>query len=179
MPTPTGAISFNDIRAEMSQSFNNYGFFEFANGCYLCDSVYTPINVYSTQESVQSSLNMNSWKGYDRTLNYASDGTNRTLYSPVNSNGSSMILFDLGTTNKTWDITISGSAGDFSTVSALRVHYGKFWRQDGGSGTGSASTIYENLSPYVSGINTTINYSYTYDSGKGQYLYIVAYGASL
>jgi len=181
MPTPTGAISFNDVRTEMSQSFNNYGFYQFSIGTVgdgtSANPIYTPVNVHSTQYTVVANTNLNAWKGYDRTLNYASDGTNRTLYEAFYP-GSNMILFDLGTTNKTWDITISGSVNDFSNTSALSAWYGKFWKQNGGSGTGDASLVYENSSPYASGINTTINYSYTYDSAKGQYLYIVVYGGA-
>lgn len=175
----SGQISFNDVRNEMSQSFNNYGFFEFSIG-YNSSPVYTPINVNTTnsQFGLYGVTNLNSWHGYDRTLNYASDGTNRVLYSP-SCLGSSMILFDVGTTNRSINITISGSAADFAEIGSLTVWYGKPWQADGGNGTGNATNIYTNNFPYVSGINTTVTYSYTYDSGKGTYIYIVAGGTCL
>ena len=172
----SGQISFNDVRTEMSQSFNNYDIFSWSWG-YLGDTIFTPINVHTDQDEKYGVTDMNTWHSYDRTKNYASDGTTRTLFDPIYF-GSTMILFDLGTTNTTWDITLSASLADCSVLQSITCYYGKPWQQNG-NGRGNATQVYFQNNIYNTGVNTTVNYNYTYDSNKGQYLYIMLTGAAL
>lgn len=176
----SGQITINNLRGEMSQSImsnyslgaSSYGFYAGYDNIYYC-----PINVHSSNTNdypVNGTVPLSDWYNYDNTLYYASDGTFRdhflTYYGYCYA--SSMLIFDLGTTNKTWDITISGSANDFTGIDLVNIHYGKPWSNNGIT-TGSfdlIERIYVNQSNY----NNTISYSYTYNSNKGQYLYVVA-----
>lgn len=188
----SGQISFSDVATEMEQTaftaalYNywigvwgiGYASYPYAEGFQLA-----PINVHTSNSGKYSTgapMALSDWYGYNRSANYATDGTNRSLFLSVSPAflcfPSSFIQFDAGTTNKTFDIAISGSAADFSLASAIVVWYGKPW-QSNSLGTGNATKIYDYTGSFASGLNTTIdNYSYTYDSGKGQYIYTVVYG---
>jgi len=177
----SGQISFNDVSVEMENpDIPSYTFGLWAAGRYGNSSyVHTPINVHSNNSGKYNTnypLNLNTWHGYNRSANYASDGTNRSLFfsfDPYSCFVSSMIVFDVGTSNTTYDINISGSSTDFEGVSTITAYYGRPWQADGG-GYGSATTIYTNN---INGaaLNTTVNYNYTYDYTKGQYVYVVIY----
>ena len=189
----TGQISFSDVATEMSMSqFTanqyNYWFGYWANGTseypYGEGFIFTPINVHgdnSGKYSTTTPLSLNTWHGYNRNANYAADDTFRSLFFALSPTGfcysSAMLQFDAGTSNNTYDITISGSVNDFSYTSAIVVWYGKPWYSAGVGGHGGATKIYDYTGSFASGLNTTIsNYSYTYDSNKGQYIYVVIYG---
>lgn len=184
----SGQISFNDARIEMSQStMTDYYFSRWATGCGCYgDTIsyqrYAPINVHSSNSGKYttscSNISMSSWYNYNHTLNYASDGTYRDLFFSFNATSciccqASMIIFDLGTSNKDYDIRISGSTSDFTNVKHIAAWYGKPWSING-NGNGGASSVYYNS---ISGaaLDVTINYNYTYNAGVGQYLYVVIY----
>jgi hypothetical protein len=187
----SGQIAFSDVATEMEQLgfigalYNywigswgiGYGVYPYAEGFQ-----FTPINVHSSNSGKYSTgapMALSDWYGYNRNANYASDGTFRSLFLSISPGflcfPSSMIQFDAGTSNKTFDITISGSSADFDYASAIVVWYGKPW-QSNSLGTGAATKIYDYTGSFGSGLNTTINYNYTYDSGKGPYIYAVVYG---
>lgn len=183
----SGQISFNDVRTEMSQSaMSNYDIVSWGRGYgtyYWSENPqFTPINVHGDNSGKYNTsgvdFNMNQYHGYNRSSNYASDGTLRDLFFSVSPAAicfpSSMLVFDAGTSNTTLDLYISGSADDFAYVSSVAMWYGKPW-QSNGDGLGTAELIYDNFS-LGSGLNHTENYNYTYDSNKGQYVYIVIYG---
>lgn len=182
----TGQILFSDVRTEMAQTTTpNYFIGDWGRGLasypYVEGTQFAPINVHSSNSGKYSTgvpMSLNTWHGYNHTLNYASDGTNRSLFfsfSPgIFCYPSSMIVFDAGTTSKTYDLTISGSATDFTYVNYIIAWYGKPWVSDG-SGLGSATALYTN---FIQGnaLNTTQTINYTYDSNKGQYIYVTIYG---
>lgn len=176
----SGQISFSNVRTEMEQtSLANYTFGLWAAGNFQ-SNVYAPINVHSSNSGKYDTvnpLNLNQWRGYDRSLNYACDGTNRSLFFSYTTSYcyvSSMVVFDAGTSNASYNINIAGSASDFTGVGTITVYYGRPWQTNGG-GYNSATVIYTNN---INGaaLTTTINYNYVYDSGKGQYIYVVIYG---
>ena len=187
----SGVISFNDVRTEMSQSakspYNMSGWVAGPNSGNIGAGVatYTPINILSsgsrwslTNRLAKSNLSMSAWYGYDRTLSIPLNVTG-TLYNHASSassfdyqGSSTMLIVDAGTSNATYSINISGSYSSYDDdEKCLTIWYGKPWENDG-VGTGSA--VYTNVTcnPYSS-VNTVVNYYYTYDSNKGQYLYFV------
>ena len=140
----SGQISFSDVRTEMSQSqLGNYGMAQWGSGygtyTWGENDQYTPINVHSGNagkyNTTGANFNMNQYHGYNRSLYYDSDGTQRDLFLSIAPASlcypSSMIVFDAGTSNTTLDIFISGSSADFANVSALVVFYGKPWYSNG------------------------------------------------
>jgi hypothetical protein len=183
----SGQISFNDVRTEMEQtSKNDYRIDRWAVGYGIygtVSNVYTPINVHTgntgNYTTSPNNIDLNTWHGYDRTLNYPVEDINKPLSFSTTPGAlcypSSMLIYDLGTSNQSVDIVISGSISDFSLVDYITVYYGKPW-QSNTNGTGSAQIIYNNTGDFPSGLNTTINYNYVYDSVVGQYVYVVIYG---
>lgn len=178
----SGQIAMSDLRTEMSQSAtSNYSLVGASVGARdsaYFGNIYTPINVHSSNNGdypTGSQFPLSDFYSYDNTLNYASDGTNRDLFLSTAAYSfcynASMILFDLGTTNKTWDITVSGSTNDFQGIDYVELHYGKPWASNG-STTGSHAPI-DRVFVNQTGYNNTWNYSYTYDSNRGQYLYVL------
>lgn len=182
----SGQISFSQVRTEFSQSsVPNYFIGDWSRGAasypYSEGVQYSPINVHSDNSDNYSTgvpMSLNTWHGYNHVANYASDGTFRSLFFSFSPAAfcypSSMIAFDVGTSNSTYDLTISGSANDFTFVSYIIAWYGKPWQVDG-SGLGNATAVYTN---FINGnaLNTTQTVNYTYDSNKGQYIYVVIYG---
>jgi hypothetical protein len=182
----SGQISFSDVRTEMEQtSVSSYAFSNWAIGLGIYDGspYYTPINVHSGNSGkydTNTPFNLNQWKGYDRSLNYASDGTQRDLYFSIPSTvlcyPSSMIVFDLGTTSETKSIYVSGSAADFSLSLNIALWHGKPWDSSAGSPGGAHLIWIDSPNQFSRGVDTTVNYSYTYGTSNGQYLYAVIYG---
>lgn len=177
----SGQISLNNVRTETDQStMSNYwlgsasaGVKDYYNGKY-----FTPINVHTGNTDdypVGYPINFSEWYSYEHTRSYLSNGINRSLFLSYGNASvcyaTSMIIFDLGTSNTTWDITISGSNDDFAYIDVLYLYYGKPWTSNGTT-TGSYAPI-QTYFVNQTGLNTTYNYSYTYDSGRGQYLYVV------
>lgn len=178
----SGQIAMSQLRSEMSQSAaSNYSLVGASAGVRnsgYFGNIYTPINVHSSNNGdypTGSKFPLSDFYSYDNTLNYASDNTNRDLFLSTGAYSycyhSSMIIFDLGTTNKTWDITVSGSTNDFQGIDYLELFYGKPWASNGAT-TGSYAPI-QSVFVNQTGYNNTFSYSYTYDSNRGQYLYVV------
>ena len=183
----SGQIAFSNVRTEMEQtSLGPYwmgswtkgeAFYPYAEGIN-----YAPINVHSDNTGKYAGdfpLYMSQWYGYNRSANYAPGTSFRDLFFSISPGmacyPSSFIEFDAGTTNKTYDLTISGSATDFLYCNYVVAFYGKPWQSDG-AGLGSASVLYSN-NVNGSALNTTQTINYTYDSAKGQYIYVVIYGS--
>ena len=201
MPLPGSAqISFDDVRVEMSQSLIpttfSYGYStaDWTSGNYFYDGfpVYTPINLLSSgsifsenSPLIFQDLSMSAWYGYSHTA-YVGLNTTTSLYPHFVGYGptslaSSMVVIDLGVSNVTYNINISGSN---ITSGYWVMYYGKPWSNDGTYNqtlfTGFVPYNSATATPIASGslqysYNDTITYKYTYDSNKGQYLYAVLY----
>ena len=186
----SGQISFSNVATEMEQTgFTaaqyNYWIGSWSKGeatyPYAEGFQFAPINVHSDNTGKYAGdfpLRMSQWYGYNRSANYAPGTSFRDLFFSISPAmtcyPSSFIEFDAGTTNKTYDLTISGSAADFTYVNYVVAFYGKPW-QSNSLGLGNSSVLYSN---FVNGsaLNTTQTINYTYDSAKGQYIYVVIYG---
>lgn len=188
----SGQIRFSDVATEMEQTGYtaaqyNYWISVWGRG-YASDGYpynggfnLTPINVHSSNTgkySTATPFRMSDWYGYNRNASYACDGTSRSLFFSFPPTAfcysTSMIQFDAGTTSRTLTITIDGTSSDFSYVGQIVVFYGKPW-QSNSLGLGNSSVVYSN-NIQGGALNTSFNYSYTYDSNKGQYIYVVIYG---
>jgi hypothetical protein len=179
----SGQISFNDVRTEMGQtSTTNYSFNSWGRGYGIYDAgpYFAPINVHSSNSgkySTTTPFSLNTWHGYNHSLNYASDGTQRDLFLSFSPSTlcypTSMIVFDLGTTSETKNIYVSGSADDFALTLEIALFHGKPYSSDASSIFGSLIWV---AGTDNSGVNTTVSYSYTYGTSYGQYLYAVLYG---
>jgi len=175
----SGQISLNDIRTEMGQStHSDYSTELSAWGAWSGNGwFYTPVNIHDNNTSDYPNtypIPFSDWYNYDNSLNYSPSDTFRDMY--LNYTGacysSTMTVFDLGTSNGTYDITVSGSASDFTGIDYVRFFYGQPWNSSGTT-TGSYAPVHE-IYVAQSAYNQTYSYSYTYDSGRGQKLYIVA-----
>jgi hypothetical protein len=139
----SGQISFNDVRTETSQSAkNSYAMSEWTWGmgggnCSGVGIKYAPINVlssgsrFSISSPLQlSNLSMSAWYSYDHNLYIPTEVTG-TLYSHADYTDkpcpTTMLPIELGTTNSTFSINISGSTTIGETVI---VFYGKPWRNN-------------------------------------------------
>lgn len=177
----SGQISLNDMRTEMGQtSYTDYTFGLVASSPWNGNGLYyAPINLNNCPDGclfpTSTPMSFSQFYSYNHNAYHAPSDTFIPMYLNNVLNvcySSTMNVFDLGTSNKTYDITISGSAADFTGIDYVRVFYGQPWNSSG-TNTGSYAPVYEvyvNQSAY----NNTFNYSYTYDSGRGQKLYIVA-----
>jgi hypothetical protein len=119
-----------------------------------------------------SNLSMSAWYSYDHTLSIGTDVTG-TLYQHADISDqcypSTMLIVDVGTTNATYNINISGSQLNSEEI---YVYYGKPWNTTGANGTGSATYITRSVgSGYM-----TFNYNYTYNASSGSNLYFVMLG---
>jgi len=203
----SGQITLNDFRSEFSQSaVSNYSFTGASIGFDTFDGTsYAPVNVHSSNSGKYATSDVNNhftyWYGYNHTLNYSINTSENFRSCFLNIQpyglcyGSSMIIFDAGTTNKTLTIRISGSANDFTYgyIDSLWVYYGKPWSSSGNdfyTAPGPAnpwgtdviySASYGGYFPppgynwFINGFDHEFDYNYTYDSGKGQYIYCVVY----
>lgn len=192
----SGQISFSNVATEMGQTgFTaaqyNYWMGVWGTG-YSTDGYpynggfnLAPINVNTANAGKYSDttpIRMSDWYGYNQGASYSVDGIDKDLFFSISPAyiplGSSLIKYDVGTSNKTLDISISGSIDDFDYVQSIVVYYGQPW-QSNSLGTGSASVIYAYTGSFYGGFNTLINdYAYTYDSGKGSSIYVVIYAIS-
>jgi hypothetical protein len=199
----SGQITLNNFRTEFSQSsLSDYSFNYVSIGLNTFDGVsYAPVNVNSANDgnmfvSESSSDNHFSyWYGYNHTAYYDLGSTARPLYFNIlpftTCFCSSMIVFDAGTTNKTLNIRISGSANDFSynLINEVYVYYGKPWAsagQDfytspGPTNPWGTSILYTtNSGPagdnwYLNGFDYNFDYSYVYNAASGSNIYVVIY----
>jgi hypothetical protein len=182
----SGQISFNDVRTETSQSAkNSYAMsgWTWGLGDTFCGGygiLYAPINVLSSGSRFSessplnlSNLSMSAWYNYDHNLYIGLDVTG-TLYPHADVNDqcfpTTMLPIELGTTNTTFSINISGTLSVASEL--LIVTYGKPWRNDA---TGPIpSTV---ILTVGTNINTSFDYNYTYDSNVGSKIYCVLLSA--
>lgn len=179
----SGQISFNDVRIEMSQSAKtDYALGEWAWGYnnFFAGGNYAPINVLSSGSRFSlgnplnlSNLSMSAWYNYNHTLSINTDVTG-TLYQHADAVDycypSTMLIVNLGTSNATYNINISGSTDGYGDE--VRVYYGKPWNNTGANGTGSATYITKSLGGYIS-----FDYDYVYNASSGSNLYFVQLGA--
>ena len=143
---------------------------------------------FSTSSIMNTPLSMSQWYSYDHSA-YIGTGVTASLFlhASYNCYPSSMVIIDIGTSNATYSINISGSALDSYGYGCWYLVYGKPWKVDGNA-TGS-STLPSGCSAYIPnsvvlidsgsaqvGYNKTITYNYTYNSASGSKLYFVAYG---
>jgi hypothetical protein len=178
--TGSGQISFNDVRVEVSQSAKtDYAFGEWAWGYnnFWEGGNYAPINVlssgsrFSESSPLQlSNLSMSAWYSYDHTPSIGT-GITGTLYQhadvTIQCYPSTMLIVNIGTSNTTYSINISGSGNGGESI---QVYYGKPWNNTGASGTGSATFITSSI------FTSSFNYNYTYNANSGSNLYFVMLG---
>lgn len=191
MPLPaSGPISMSMVRTETSQSsMINYAMGGWTWGeaiIFSCGGVantiysgYAPINILSSGSIFSESsklpllnLSMSAWYNYDHTREIPIEVTG-SLYQHANitykNNPSSMIVIELGTSNVTYSINISGSSENNEEVYII---YGRPWKVDGGSNEISFDKIVYN--GFGSGtINTSFNYNYVYNASSGSKLYCI------
>lgn len=200
MPLPSsGLIDFSDVRVEMSQSaLANYAFSGWVAGA---NPGYSPVNLissgsggksrYTVNAGYGTAISMSQWYSYDH-IAAISASTTESLYLhmapfsyPYGCSVSSMIPVDIGTSAATLSLNISGGIlYDDGSTGCWMIFYGKPW-QVNGSGTNTLPSVCGNFaysagaeliaSGSISGTSTnrTIEYNYTYDANKGQYIYYV------
>jgi hypothetical protein len=179
----SGQISFNDVRVETSQSImTNYAISGWTWGlgqafCGGYGTVYAPINVLSSgsrfsqsNKLTLSNLSMSAWYNYNHNASIDT-GITGTLYQHADRNSqcypTTMLPIELGTTNVTYSINVSGSDDGY-----FAIYYGKPWRSDGAPLASSVELVYVN-----SGIITaSFNYNYTYNAASGSKIYCVLFG---
>ena len=198
----SGQITFDNVRVETSQSiFTSYAFSGWASGynsgCLGAGNAnYAPINLlssgsrYSTSSAYTPPLILSDWYSYDHTAAITT-GVTASLYSHWGANinyfpctYTSMVPVDVGTSNTTLNLNISGSAitSSVGDTGCWMIFYGKPWTNVGAGNTTvtSCGYAYQSTSATLiaSGsitdpVNTTITYNYTYDIAVGNYIYYV------
>jgi hypothetical protein len=206
----SGLIDFSDVRTETSQSaFTSYAFSGWASGYNsgtgnvgFSNVDYAPINLissgsgygelaiirYSPTSYYSPPLSLFDWYSYNHT-EYITTGVTASLYSHWGGNincstYTSMIPVDVGTSNTTLDLNISGSSitASSSDTGCWMIFYGKPWTKTGVGNTTVTGCGYAYLSTAATliasgsirdNVNRTITYNYTYDVNKGQYIYYV------
>ena len=199
-------MGFNDVRIEMSQSvMPDYSMYGWVRGISdnISNISYSPINILSSGsrwEDINGSnpkridytnYSMSAWYSYDGTLYIETDITG-TLYNhivPDTIRSKTMLPINAGLSDKRIDINISGSIiDDLYSDWGIDVWYGKPWNNNGSYIAGGVGgDIYNNTirqhvtysyfgPDYTNSIDFSYSYDYTYDSNKGQYLYVVLTG---
>jgi len=184
----SGTISLSQSRSEMSQSaLDSYSLtywtfgYSGGNNVGVGPNNYAPVNILSsgsrwspTKKIILANLSMSVWYGYDHNIYIPTDVTG-TLYQHADAAGlcypQTMLPIDLGTSDTTYSINISGS-GDYNEI--LSVIYGKPWAVNGGSSFAGYQEIYQST---VGFITTSLNYNYTYNASSGSKIYVVLWGA--
>jgi hypothetical protein len=183
----SGPISMSMVRTEMSQSsMINYAMGGWTWGeanIFICGGVadiiysgYAPINVLSSGSRFSqssplnlSNLSMSAWYNYDHTAQI-NTGITGTLYQHADNTDkaypASMLIIELGTSNTTYTINISGST---LYNEDIYIFYGKPWSSNGLSFLNFYQLIYYNAGP----INYKFNYNYVYNAASGSKLYCV------
>jgi len=183
----SGPISMSMVRTEMSQSFaTNYTIGRWTWGDALISpscagfiyTGYAPINVLSSGSRFSessplnlSNLSMSAWYNYNHsaqintgvtgTLYQHADVTDTAFLSPT-----SMLVIELGTSNTTYSINISGSN---SYNEYIYIFNSRPWANFTGTNDVGHNLVYQG----TSAINTSFNYNYTYNSISGSKLYCV------
>jgi hypothetical protein len=200
----SGQISLSNFRTEFSQSgVTDYSFDYASTGLNAFDGTsFAPVNVNSANDgnlfvSTSSENNHFSfWYGYNHSAYYTVGSTPQPLYLNIlpltHCDNSSMIIFDLGTSNKTVNIRISGSSANFSDglINSVYAYYGKPWANNGNDFNTSpgptnpwgATIIYSASyggNPggnwFINGFDVNFDYSYVYNSASGSSIYVVIY----
>jgi hypothetical protein len=185
----SGPISMSMVRTEMSQSsMINYtmGGWTWGAATITCAGVcigtggyysgYAPINVLSSGSRFSessplnlSNLSMSAWYNYNHTAQI-NTGVTGTLYQHANTTDkpypASMLIIELGTSNTTYTINVSGS----NTYSDIYIYYGKPWSNTGG---GYLIPVDQLVYHGFGNINTKFNYNYVYNAASGSKLYCV------
>ena len=185
----SGQIAFSDVRTEMSQSsMTSYAMsgWTYGDSNFFCGGagiLYSPINILSSgsrwntsgKKITLSNLSMSAWYGYDHTLSIPT-GVTGTLYQHADAAAicypTTMLPIEVGTSNATYSINISGSA-DYNE--SLVIFYGKPWKVDGSLAGAPPATILVNAGG--GNINTTYTVNYTYNSTSGSLIYCVLLNA--
>lgn len=125
-----------------------------------------------SNQLILSNLSMSAWYSYDHTLSIDTSVTG-SLYQHADVGSgcypSTMLIMDVGTTDTTYVINISGSGVGAGEL--IYVYYGKPWNNTGASGTGSITFITRSYDNPMS-----FNYDYTYNADSGSNLYFVMIG---
>jgi hypothetical protein len=190
MPLPSsGQISFNDVRIEVSQSvMTDYRFGRWSAGLvYQKEQLYAPINVLSsgsrwslTNRLQRSNLSMSAWYGNNHNLSIPT-GVTGTLYSHANPysfddnlgnvSTQTMLPIELGTSNATYSINVSGSVSA-SVTESIDIYYGKPWNNNGTDFVVTTSASYVTGTFNFNG-SFTYNYNYTYNAASGSKIYVI------
>ncbi len=184
----SGTITLSQSRSEMSQSaLNSYSLTYWAFGYSGGNNVgvgptnYSPVNILSsgsrwspTKKITLANLSMSAWYGYDHNA-YIPTNVTGTLYEHADAAAlcyvQTMLPIDLGTSNATYSINISGTL-DYN--GRLSVIYGKPWAVNGGSAFAGFQSIFESG---TSIITSSFNYNYTYNASSGSRIYCVVWGS--
>ena len=197
----SGQISFNDVRIEMSQSAtSDYVFSGWAGGRTSygkpdSGSIFAPINVLSsgsrfsvTNRLYSTNLSMSAWYGYNHTSSISASVTG-TLYSHANPYSFSrslndtratnevfgatrtMLPINLGTTNATYSINVSGSPSS-SIIERVDFWYGTPWDKNGRGNAGFWPGTYVTGVYQLNGV-FSFQYNYTYNASSGSVLFAV------
>lgn len=189
----SGAISWLNIATEMSQTagdFYNIGGFAVGVGNIPptpTGPVYAPINVNIQNQGKYPTnappFSPTQFYGYNATISIPADGTNGVLLMSSNSlwqcNPSSMLIFNMGTTNGSYSIAYSYLGdGSYGVEQYICFFYGPPFGSDANESTDSVNNIIYQAgggNAEYTGSNTFI-YNYVYSPSKGQYIYAVVYG---
>jgi hypothetical protein len=183
----SGPLSMSMIRTETSQSsMINYAMGGWTWGeasIFSCGGLsytgYAPINILSSGSIFNESsrlpllnLSMSAWYQYNHSAEIPTAITG-SLYQHANvlykNYPSSMIVIELGTTNTTYSINISGSSENNENVFII---YGRPWKVDGGYDLiNSDKIVYNGFG--LGTVNTSFNYNYVYNAASGSKLYCI------
>lgn len=177
----SGSISYGNIRTEMSQSgVSNYSAGGFEWGDEYSTPWYAPVNVGSapwvnrTTKLDHLNFSASYWYNYNHlAATDASTGT-ASLFQHADSTQwcfpSSMVALDMGTSNQTITINLSGSHACYG--GNVEVWYGKPWSVNGNSGSANFNATFI-TGFYGCDVTQSFSYSYIYDASKGTNLYFV------
>lgn len=174
----SGPLSMSMVRTEMSQSgVSNYNMYDWVNG-YNASRYISPINVLSSASRFteanpicNGNYSMSAWYNYNHTLSGSTNVTYSLYYHSCECYSSTMLPVELGTTNATFSLNISGTLTGSGTTNIFSIYYGKPWNN---GGTGIDGTLI--TSSGINSINTyNINYTYnyTYNASSGSKIYFV------
>lgn len=202
----SGQISLNDFRTEFGQTgVAPYSFDYASTGWSPPDSpgqFYAPVNVgvgndgkFYTTDTAMYNDHFTNWYGYNHNAFNPVGSTPQPLFLNVlpysHCNNSSMIIFSMGTSDKTVNIRISGSANNltYGLIESVWIYYGKPWSSVGwdrphydpafpwGAEVIYSASYYGTPGGdwFTNGFDVNFNYNYVYNSASGSKLYAVVY----
>lgn len=171
----SGQISYGDIRTEtITTARNSYSIAKAAwtSGSYTLLE-YPAINMGSTSKpNINQPATVSEWYGYDHTYALSVPGTGSNLASrSPNTPYSDMYVFDLGTTNGTVDITLRRVNSSANTIQ-ISGEYGYPYDTSGNAVGGPGGTLFS--SGLINSSTYTTSFTYTYNAGYGQKMYVYA-----